>query len=111
MIVFGTVTRIINAKFLIRTQHKSRIMFGASIGMTSFIVISICCAYKQIPAMFYISLVSAILMGVQSALGESTTLGFLKSFPGDSVGFYGSGTGFAGIFASGTLILLKSLNF
>ena len=86
-------------------------MFGASIGMTSFIVISICCAYKQIPAMFYISLVSAILMGVQSALGESTTLGFLKSFPGDSVGFYGSGTGFAGIFASGTLILLKSLNF
>ena len=61
--------------------------------------------------MFYVSLVSAILMGIQSALGESTTLGFLKNFPGETIGFYGSGTGFAGIFASGTLIVLKALSF
>ena len=54
-------------------------------------------------------MLASILIGVQSALGESTVLGFLKSFPGETVGFYGSGTGFAGIFGSGMLIVLKSL--
>lgn len=36
-------------------------------------------------------------------------IGFLKNFPGETVGFYGSGTGFAGIFGSGTLIILKAI--
>ena len=44
------------------------------------------------------------------AIGESTLLGFLKNFPGETVGFFGSGTGFAGISGSGSLILLKYLN-
>ena len=52
------------AKFLIKTQHLSRITFGAIIGMTSFIVISVCCIFNTIPAMFYVSLVATILMGV-----------------------------------------------
>lgn len=59
--------------------------------------------------MFYLSLLASIMIGVQSALGESTMIGFLKSFPGDTVGFYGSGTGFAGIFGSGILIILKAV--
>ena len=59
--------------------------------------------------MFYLSLVASILIGVQSALGESTMIGFLKNFPGETVGFYGSGTGFAGIFGSGMLIILKAV--
>ena len=53
--------------------------------------------------MFYLSLFASVLVGVGSALGESTLLGFLKTFPGETVGYYSSGTGFAGI--SGTLIL------
>ena len=61
--------------------------------------------------MFYLSMFASVLVGVQSALGESTTLGFLKGFPGETVGFYGSGTGFAGIFGSGTLIVLKAVKF
>ena len=59
--------------------------------------------------MFYFSLIASILIGVQSSLGESTMIGFLKNFPGETVGFYGSGTGFAGIFGSGTLIILKAI--
>ena len=59
--------------------------------------------------MFYISLVASVMIGVQRSIGESTILGFLKGFPGESVGFFGSGTGFAGIFGSGILIALKSI--
>ena len=58
--------------------------------------------------MFYLSLLASVMIGVQSSLGESTMIGFLKNFPGETVGFYGSGTGFAGIFGSGTLIILKA---
>ena len=59
--------------------------------------------------MFYLSMFASVMIGIQSSLGESTTLGFLKGFPGETIGFYGSGTGFAGIFGSGTLIVLKAI--
>mmetsp|Transcript_31268 Transcript_31268/g.42493 ORF Transcript_31268/g.42493 Transcript_31268/m.42493 type:complete len:83 (+) Transcript_31268:481-729(+) len=35
-------------------------------------------------------------------------LGYLKGFPGYSVGYWSSGTGFAGLSASGSLLLLKA---
>jgi len=54
--------------------------------------------------MFYLSLLASIIVGIGSALGESTNIGFLKTFPGDTIGYYGSGTGFAGI--TGALIFL-----
>jgi len=59
--------------------------------------------------MFWVSLLASILHGVAAALGESTVLGFLKGFPGITVGFFSSGTGFAGIWGSGLLILLTAL--
>jgi hypothetical protein len=54
--------------------------------------------------MFYLSLFAAVLVGVGCSLGESTLLGFMKTFPGNTVGYYASGTGCAGI--SGNLILI-----
>ena len=108
--MFSILTRFVNAKYLIKTQHLSRITFGTVVGLTSFIIISVCCAFYTIPAMFQVSLVASILVGIQMAIGESTLLGFLKNFPGETVGFFGSGTGFAGISGSGSLILLKCLN-
>jgi hypothetical protein len=42
------------------------------------------------------------------SLGESTTLGFCKGFPSNVVGYFGSGTGFAGVFGAGMIIALSS---
>ena len=107
--MFGTVTRVVNATYLIRVQHKTRILVGSIIGLASFGLIALCCAFNDIPVMFYLSMLATVLVGIQCSLGESTTLGFLKGFPGETIGFYGSGTGFAGIFGSGSLILLKAI--
>ena len=82
--MFSILTRFINAKYLIKTQHLSRITFGTVVGLTSFIIISVCCAFNTIPAMFQVSLVASILVGIQMAIGESTLLGFLKNFPGET---------------------------
>lgn len=54
------------------------------------------------------SLIASILFGTTSALGESTSIGFLKDFPSSTVGFFGSGTGFAGVFGSGSILILSS---
>jgi len=57
-----------------------------------------------VEAMFYISLMASIIVGIGCSLGESVNLGFLKTFPGNTIGYYGSGTGMAGI--TGALILI-----
>jgi hypothetical protein len=42
------------------------------------------------------------------SLGEACMLGYNKSFPSQLIGFWGSGTGCAGPFASGLFILLTA---
>ena len=44
------------------------------------------------------------------SFGEAVFLGFLKGYPSGLVGDVSSGTGFAGIFATGTLLLCKYIN-
>lgn len=60
---------------------------------------------------FYLSLVASIIIGVTCSLGESNILGLLKGFPSNMVGFFGSGTGFAGILGTSTLLILNALGF
>ena len=73
-----------------------------------FIVISFACTYNTHEAAFYVSLVASVVLGTVSAFGESTTLGFCKGFPSSVVGYFGSGTGFAGVFGSGMILALQS---
>ncbi len=75
-----------------------------------FIVISFACTYNKVVASFYVSLVASVVLGTVSAFGESTVLGFCKGFPSTVVGYFGSGTGFAGVFGSGFILILQSLN-
>ena len=107
LIVFSSITRIVNSKYLIRMQHMTRIIFVTITIVLSFLIIAICCFYHDVSAMFYLSLLASIVVGVGCALGESVNLGFLKTFPGNGIGYYGSGTGFAGIFGSLIFIALK----
>ena len=102
--MFSSLTRFVNSKYLIRTQHRSRIYFVTGCIVSSFVIIALCLFFKNVEAMFYISLLASIIVGIGIALGESVNLGFLKTFPGETIGFYGSGTGMAGI--TGALIFI-----
>ena len=104
LILFSSATRIVNAKYLLRTRHKSRIYFVTGCMVSSFLIIALCVFYNNIEAMFYVSLLASIIVGIGIALGESVNLGFLKTFPGNAIGYYGSGTGMAGI--TGSLIFI-----
>ncbi len=85
-------------------------MFINSTNMAiGFIVISFACTYNKVVASFYVSLVASVILGTVSSFGESTVLGFCKGFPSTVVGYFGSGTGFAGVFGSGFILILQSL--
>lgn len=59
--------------------------------------------------MFSVSLLASVIVGAGCALGESVIFGFLKTFPGNAIGYYGSGTGMAGITGALIFIALKPL--
>ena len=77
-----------------------------------FVLISWCCMGTQksgtvnpnLEYKFWISLFASTIIGVSTSLGESNVIALLKGFPSKTIGFFGSGTGFAGI--SGTTMLL-----
>jgi hypothetical protein len=61
----------------------------------------------QFEAAFWLALVAALMHGTSAAFSESTMLGFMKGFPSRLVAPFSAGTGFAGIFGSGILLVLK----
>ncbi len=60
---------------------------------------------------FAFSLVSSVILGLNLSFGESTNLGYLKGFPGNMVGGYSTGTGFAGILGAGIPVILVAAEF
>jgi hypothetical protein len=105
------VTKLLNAKYFIKIKHITRIFFNSIIMLCAFIIIAFACTYSSNIGSFYVALFSSVLFGIASALGESTTLGFCNGFPSEVVGYFGSGTGFAGIFGTGTILLLELAGF
>lgn len=59
--------------------------------------------------MFWVAIVASILTGSSQGFGEAAFLGFLKGFPSYMIGYTSSGTGAAGIFATGSLLLARYL--
>ena len=74
--------------------------------MVGFCGIGVSCLHNDVPAMFYVALFSAIIMGTMQAMGETINLGLMKTFPGDCIGYYSAGTGFGKLFAASSVITL-----
>ena len=108
--MFGGVTRLVVAKWFLRTKHIYRIGLATLLMFIAYLLIIIATGWDEYQFMFWVSLLASVIHGVACSLGESTVLGFLKGFPGGTVGFFSSGTGFAGIWGSGLLIILTACN-
>ena len=109
LILLSSVTRLINAKYFIKVQHLSRVGIATILMSLGFLIIAIACTFNMGKRSFWLAIFAALLFGIASSLGESTTLGFCKGFPSTIVGHFGSGTGFAGVFGSGIFLLLTSI--
>ena len=76
--------------------------------ISAYLLISLCITYSQFELSFYLVLLTSVLFGIICSFGGVTLLGFCKGFPGEVIGYFASGTGFAGIFGTSSILLLKS---
>lgn len=105
-IVFGSLVRFVNSKYLINIKHSYRLIANSIVMIVAYLLLA-AITIKPIAASFYIALLCALLHGMTSSFGESTILGFLKGFPSKLVGRFSSGTGMAGVFGSGIFLVLQ----
>lgn len=103
-------TRYANGSFLVNIPHLKRIKIVSIFQFVSFVGIAAASYYSSNEKMFYLALFASVLTGVATGMGEATFLGFLKGFPSKTVGYVSSGTGFAGIFGTLSLLVLQGIN-
>lgn len=110
MILFGAMSRIVHGRFFVRVRHTRRILIVTVFTIMSFVLIAMACIKDDIPSMFWVAVLASVLQGISQSFGEAIFLGFLKGFPSYMIGFTSSGTGAAGIFATGTLLGARAAN-
>ena len=62
-------------------------------------------------ARFYASLIASVMMGVSTAIGETTTVAWIWGFPSELVGAWSMGTGLAGLGGIITILTLRTIPF
>ena len=116
MTSFSIMTRVANGTILVNVPHMIRITAVSCLSITSFSLIALASFNaptkdEKDPTIiwFVIAVCASCLIGIASGMGEATFLGFLKGYPSHTVGYVSSGTGFAGISGTVTLLILKGI--
>ena len=116
MTSFSILTRVANGSCLVNVPHMVRITIVSMLAMTSFALIALAsfnapAADEKDPPIFWfvVAVLASCLIGISSGMGEATFLGFLKGYPSHTVGYVSSGTGFAGLSGTGTLLILQGM--
>ena len=112
MSTVSLLMRYVNGTCLVNIKHLTRFYAVTCLGVTAFCLVAIACYEGDnggSDSFFFVALFSSVLVGMSSSMGEATFLGYCKEFPHHVVGFVSSGTGFAGISGTGTLLVLKGL--
>ncbi len=102
LVLFSTIVRLINSRFLVRIHHKIRIQFVFLVNIIGTLLIV--CAIHLNESL--LSFLGTTVIGIGCALGDSTLLGFLKGFNPDITVGYTSGLGFSGLTGSLLYLLL-----
>ena len=106
-------TRFANGTIFVNIRHIVRFGIVFCLGTTAFLLIALA-SYegskpdggKKEESFFYVAVFASILVGMGSALGEATFLGYCNGFPSHVVGYVSSGTGCAGLTGTFTLLIL-----
>ena len=116
MTTFSILTRVANGTCLVNVPHMTRIAIVSILAVTSFALIALASFNAPDPnekdppiLWFVVAVLASCLIGISCGMGEATFLGFLKGYPSHTVGYVSSGTGFAGLSGTGTLLLLQGI--
>ena len=107
-VIFGFVAQLINSKYMVKVPHMHKILF---IGISWLFAYFIYLLAFQVPKDigFALALLGTSLQGALNTVAINTVIGYLKSFPADSVAGFSTGAGISGISAS--LFYLVASNY
>ena len=112
MTVISICTRFANGTILVNVKHLHRVIAVSVLAISAFCLIAFASFMQDHgPGYFWVAVAASCLTGIATGMGEATFLGFLKGFPSHTVGYVSSGTGFAGISGTSTLLILQGLDF
>ena len=103
------LSRYVHGAFFVRVKHIYRILIVTCLTLASFTLISYACFNDDKPQMFWVSVLSSVLVGIAQGFGEAVIFGFLKGFPSYMIGDVSTGTGFAGPFGSFSVLLFRGV--
>lgn len=106
----SSISRLVNAKYLIKVSHITRIGIMSLFILGCNITLSISSIFTQSIVAFFVSLIASVIFGIQSAVGEVTNIGFCRGLPSYMVGYFSGGTGFSGVFGSGSILVYQAVN-
>ena len=114
LIVFSSITRLINSKYCINLSYYIRIILLSVqffIGYISFFSIL---HFKNIirnnNKSFWLSMIPTIMVGTGESFGEVTLLGYAGTFKGNYISGWNIGAALAGVCGTFLSLLFKKLN-
>ena len=107
MTVLSICTRFTYGLALVNIRSMTKITVVSILAILAFLLVALAAFESEHQGFFGVAIAATVFVGISCGLGEATFLGFLKGFPGHLVGFVSSGTGFAGLSGTGTLLLLQ----
>ena len=109
--MFGGIVRILNSRFLLQYKHFTRVVWVCLAWLIGFLLFRF--AYSLIgkdgTVGFIVSLISTIIIGSFTSIGDGAIIGFMKALPAENIAGWSSGTGIAGLTGTGFYLLCSSL--
>jgi hypothetical protein len=106
MTIMSIITRFTYGFALVNIHPMTKIRAVSGLAILAFVLVAVAAFNSEHKAFFAVAVIACVFVGISCGLGEATFLGFLKGFPGHLVGYVSSGTGFAGLSGTGTLLVL-----
>lgn len=100
------LTRFANGTIFANLRYMTRFWIATLLAVAAFSLIAWAC-YEGEKKYFFVAVFASVCMGMSSAMGEATFLGFCNEFPKYVVGFVSSGTGCAGLTGTFTNLALQ----
>lgn len=99
------LTRFANGTIFANIKYMTRFWIATILAVCAFSLTSWAC-FEGEKAYFFLAVFASVCMGMSSAMGEATFLGFCNNFPSHVVGYVSSGTGCAGLTGTFTNLFL-----
>lgn len=102
----GFLTQFIYSRFFMKIKHSYKIIFVSG-GYSALFALFSSAYYMPNDIGFAVTVACTCAIGCLTVVGANTIIGFMKTFPPESINGYSSGVGFSGLLGGCIYLVLK----